>query len=431
MDNSLSPVELAAPGVTSLSGVPEGFDALVLADLARLRAASANGLALIHIARDDQRLSALAAALRFFAPEIEVLTFPAWDCLPYDRVSPSPALVSQRFATLAMLASRAGEGGQDARERAPAVLLTTVNAAMQRLVPREVVRSQQRVIHPGNRIDLAEFAGWLSAHGYERSSMVRDPASFAVRGGIVDLFPAAAEQPVRLDFFGDTVESIRNFDAETQRSTSQLASLDLLPVSEALLTEIREELLEFPQAKKQRFQTEYLLSNYDAGVLVDQGQVYADYFETVARTCGDGKQAANWVTQDVQRELNERGLSIDRFWISAPVLGTLLQRIVSGELTNKGAREVFAAFLEQSPDGPTVADVDRLIEEMGLKPVTDSRAIETLIDAILDRNEKIVADVKGGKQQAAGPLIGQVMKELKGADPKQVRELLLARIALR
>ncbi len=208
---------------------------------------------------------------------------------------------------------------------------------------------------------------------------------------------------------------------------------DLVPVtvSEALLTEIREELLEFPQAKKQRFQTEYLLSNYDAGVLVDQGQVYADYFETVARTCGDGKQAANWVTQDVQRELNERGLSIDRFWISAPVLGTLLQRIVSGELTNKGAREVFAAFLEQSPDGPTVADVDRLIEEMGLKPVTDSRAIETLIDAILDRNEKIVADVKGGKQQAAGPLIGQVMKELKGADPKQVRELLLARIALR
>ncbi|HXK53076.1 MAG TPA: transcription-repair coupling factor [Hyphomicrobiales bacterium] len=253
MDNSLSPVELAAPGVTSLSGVPEGFDALVLADLARQRAASANGLALIHIARDDQRLSALAAALRFFAPEIEVLTFPAWDCLPYDRVSPSPALVSQRFATLAMLASRAGEGGQDARERAPAVLLTTVNAAMQRLVPREVVRSQQRVIHPGNRIDLAEFAGWLSAHGYERSSMVRDPASFAVRGGIVDLFPAAAEQPVRLDFFGDTVESIRSFDAETQRSTAQLTELALIPVNEAVLTE--ETIRSFRSGYRQAFGT--------------------------------------------------------------------------------------------------------------------------------------------------------------------------------
>ncbi len=243
---------------------------------------------------------------------------------------------------------------------------------------------------------------------------------------------------------GDVPKQTRGWNADrgttfAQRGKEEAADYryfpdpDLVPVtvSEELLVEIRGELLEFPQEKKQRFQQEYQLSEYDAGVIVDQGRSYADYFETVARDCGDGKQAANWVTQDVQRELNERGLAIDSFRISAPVLGTLLQRIVAGELTNKGAREVFAVFLDESQPLPEVPDVDRVIEAKGLKPVTDSHAITAIIDAVLDRNAKIVADVQGGKQQAVGPLIGQVMKELKGADPKQVRELLLKQIAQR
>ena len=221
--------DLSGPGTTLLAGVPEGFDALVLADLARLRAGGGAGPALCHVARDDQRVAALAEALAFFAPDIEILALPAWDCLPYDRVSPSPALVSRRLAALAALLPPV--------ERAcPVILLTTVNAALQRVISRDALVAASRTLRSGNRIDMGELTEWLASHGYERASTVREPASFAVRGGILDLFPAAAEQPVRLDFFGDTLESLRSFDAQTQRTTAQVAELKLLPISEALLT---------------------------------------------------------------------------------------------------------------------------------------------------------------------------------------------------
>jgi len=244
--------------------------------------------------------------------------------------------------------------------------------------------------------------------------------------------------------FGDVAKQTRGWDADkgvtfAQRGKEEASDYryfpdpDLVPITvdDTFLAEIRSELVEFPSLKKQRFESEYQLSAYDANVIVDQGREYAEYYETVARTCGDGKQAANWVTQDVQRELNDRGLTIDQFWIPAEVLGTLLGKIVSGDLTNKGGREVFAEFLAHPDSTPVVDDVDRIIDEKGLKPVTDTGAIEAIVDGVLDRNQKIVDDVKGGKQQAVGPLIGQVMKELKGADPKMVRQTLLDRIAAR
>jgi len=208
---------------------------------------------------------------------------------------------------------------------------------------------------------------------------------------------------------------------------------DLVPVtvSDEFLAQIRADLLEFPQARKKRFQSEFGLSEYDAGVIVDQGVEFAEYFEQVAKTSGDGKQAANWVTQDVQRELNDRGCTLSEFPIDAETLGTLLQRIVAGDLANKGARDVFAALLENEGERSSPADVDRLIDEKGLKLVTDTGALEGIVDAIIDKNEKVVADVQGGKQQAVGPLIGQVMKELKGADPKTVRQMLIDRILAR
>ncbi len=208
---------------------------------------------------------------------------------------------------------------------------------------------------------------------------------------------------------------------------------DLVPVtvSEELIAEIHSQLPEFPQAKTIRFQKEHQLSAYDSSVIIEQGRLFADYFETLAQTCGDAKLAANWLTQEVLRELNERDLSIDQFFITASVLGTILKRIVDEAIANKGAREIFTHLCE-TPDSIAVeADIDRLIEEKGLQLVTDTGALEGIIDAVIDRNEKVVADVKGGKQQAVGPLIGQVMKELKGADPKTVRSMLIERILAR
>jgi transcription-repair coupling factor (superfamily II helicase) len=213
-----------------LAGVPDGFDAVVLADLTRACAKKSEGPALIvFIARDGQRLQVLENALQFVAPDLEVMTFPAWDCQPYDRVSPAPSIVAHRMTTLSRLA-RTKSGDR------PRLLLTTVNAALQRVPAFGKVASESFSAAPGNMVDTEELARWLDVNGYLRTSTVRETGEFAVRGGIVDLFPPGMPAPIRLDFFGDTLESIRTFDPETQRTTGQLRGLDLVPMSEAQMT---------------------------------------------------------------------------------------------------------------------------------------------------------------------------------------------------
>lgn len=214
----------------TLASVPDGFDAVVLADLTRARAKKAEGPAmLVFVARDGQRLQVLENALQFVAPDLEVMSFPAWDCQPYDRVSPAPAIVAHRMTTLSRLAkTKSGDR--------PRLLLTTVNAALQRVPAFSKVASESFSAAPGNMVDIEQLARWLDMNGYLRTSTVRETGEFAVRGGIVDLFPPGMPAPIRLDFFGDTLESIRTFDPETQRTTGQLRGLDLVPMSEAQMT---------------------------------------------------------------------------------------------------------------------------------------------------------------------------------------------------
>ena len=181
------------------------------------------------ICRDGPRMATLARALAFFAPDIEVLEFPAWDCLPYDRVSPHAAVVAQRMTVLARLAHIKG------RER-PAIVLATVNAALQRVPPRATLARQSLSAAAGHLLPMAGVTQWLELNGFNRASTVREPGDYAVRGGILDLFAAGMDAPVRLDFFGDTLESIRSFDPETQRTTDELRALDLVPMAEFQLT---------------------------------------------------------------------------------------------------------------------------------------------------------------------------------------------------
>src|SRR3954468_8624875 len=215
----------------TLASVPDGFDALVLADLARGLAASADGPAvLVHVARDGQRQNTLQNALGFVAPEIEVLPFPAWDCQPYDRVSPNAGIAAQRMTTLARLVR------SKTSEQRPRILSTTVNAAVQRVPPRNRIAAETFSAAPGNAVDTELLVQWLEVNGFSRTGTVRDTGEYAVRGGIIDLYPAGLPTPVRLDFFGDTLESIRAFDPETQRTVGTLRSLDLVPMSEVQLT---------------------------------------------------------------------------------------------------------------------------------------------------------------------------------------------------
>ncbi len=229
-----SPAEQLKPGKPlTLAQVADGAEGLVLADLARAVAAGRNApaISLAVICRDGQRMAALSRALAFFGPDIEVMEFPAWDCLPYDRVSPNAAVVAQRMTALSRLTRVKG------RDR-PSVLLTTINAALQRVPAREFVATHALSVAPGNVIGMQGVINWLELNGYVRASTVREPGDYAVRGGILDLYPPGMDMPVRFDFFGDALETIRAFDAQTQRSEEQLRGLDLVPVAEfQLVTE--------------------------------------------------------------------------------------------------------------------------------------------------------------------------------------------------
>ncbi|MFC3571610.1 transcription-repair coupling factor [Paracoccus simplex] len=206
-----------------LSGAPEGMDAaLVARELAR-------GNPVIHIARDDRRMAAMRAALAFFAPQAAVLEFPAWDTTPYDRVSPAGAVMAARMAVLTALAHGALKG--------PFVLLTTLSAAMQRVPAREALRDAGFSAAVGDRMDEAALRAFLARMGFSQAPTVTEPGDFAIRGGIIDIFPPGDSGPIRLDMFGDVLEGARRFDAETQRSIEKLDRIELAPMSEVILDE--------------------------------------------------------------------------------------------------------------------------------------------------------------------------------------------------
>jgi transcription-repair coupling factor (superfamily II helicase) len=208
-----------------LGGAPEGHDSNLLGGLVKRGTIGT----LLHICADDTRMARLAAMLEFFHPGIEVLNFPSWDCLPYDRVSPSPDIVSRRIDTLTRLAETEKTSGR--------IVLTTLNAALQRVPPRAAFRERVLRLSVGQRIALDRLVEFLARNGYGRSETVREPGEFAIRGGIADLYPTGLAAPVRLDFFGDAIEAIRSFDPLTQRTTGNLEGLRVLPVSEVLFDE--------------------------------------------------------------------------------------------------------------------------------------------------------------------------------------------------
>ncbi|MDF3906265.1 transcription-repair coupling factor [Paracoccus sp. AS002] len=211
------------PEHLTLSGAPEGMDAaLVARELAR-------GNPVIHIARDDRRMAAMRAALGFFAPLAAVLEFPAWDTTPYDRVSPAPGVMAARMAVLTALAHGALKG--------PFVVLTTLSAAMQRVPAREVLRGAGFSAAVGDRMDEGALRAFLARMGFSQAPTVTEPGDFAVRGGIIDIFPPGESGPIRLDMFGDVLDGARRFDAETQRSIEKLDRVELAPMSEVILDE--------------------------------------------------------------------------------------------------------------------------------------------------------------------------------------------------
>ena len=212
----------------TLAEVPGGFLPLLAADLARATHGTGEGGRTVIIAADEAAMRALADTVPMFAPEVEVLTLPAWDCLPYDRASPALRTMAERLATLnALQRPRTG----------PQLLIATANAATQRLITPFRIRQLTRAIGEGERIDREQLLRQLGDLGYQRVDSVAEAGEYAVRGSLIDLFPAGADSGLRLDFFGDEIESIRRFDPADQRSTDKAGDFILMPASEALLDE--------------------------------------------------------------------------------------------------------------------------------------------------------------------------------------------------
>jgi len=230
---------------------------------------------------------------------------------------------------------------------------------------------------------------------------------------------------------GRIVQETRLYDADKDETRSMRSKEvandyryfpepDLLPIviDEAYIADIRARLPEMPDAKKARFCAEYKLGEYDAGVLVSSREL-AEYFEIVASGSGDPKLAANWVTGELQGLLNKHNLEVSDSPIQADRLGTLIARIKDETISGKIAKTIFETMLEDS------SGVDAIIESKGLKQVTDSFAIEKIVDEVIASNPNQVQQYKEGKQQVIGFLVGQAMKlSQRKANPGQVNVLL-------
>ncbi|HVY50029.1 MAG TPA: CarD family transcriptional regulator, partial [Devosia sp.] len=214
----------------TIVNVPDGMQPMILARLVeeRLNAQPDAPVALVFVARDGRRLQRMEDVLRPMLPGHTVLTLPAWDCLPYDRVSPNGVTIAARMTTLSALSDPATRG---------AIVLTAVNAVIQKLPPREVVAKMSFAARAGEVVDSDSLVRWATLNGYLRVPTVRETGEYAVRGGLVDLYPAGMETPLRFDFFGRQLESIRTFDPATQRTTGTLGGISLTPMSEVLLNE--------------------------------------------------------------------------------------------------------------------------------------------------------------------------------------------------
>ncbi len=214
--------QLTVGSETVLGDVPVAAQAYMLVTLQK-----SSGKPVVHVVPQDKDMASVAALCQFIAPNIEVLTLPAWDTLPYDRISPSANITATRLSTLSRLA---------ADSTTPYILLTTINAASQQLPPKELLASARFVMKKGATLNRDALFKFLTENGYSRVGKVMEAGEFAVRGSLIDLFPSGYAEAIRIDLFADEIDSLKRFDPLTQLSDAPLESLELRPVSEVLLT---------------------------------------------------------------------------------------------------------------------------------------------------------------------------------------------------
>lgn len=207
----------------TFSSVAKGFGAFLAGNFAQNSSTD-----ILYILEDGTALADAAAEAAYLYPDLQILKFPAWDTVPYDRTSPNPAIVAQRIACLAELAS-------NPTPKKPRLILTSVGAVLQKLPPQKIFLNSMREVSVGNKLNFDDFLHYAAVNGYTRTAQVFEPGEFAVRGDIIDIFPTGTDEPLRIDLFDDEVERIRTFDVMTQRTTGELKSYRFEVMSEVVL----------------------------------------------------------------------------------------------------------------------------------------------------------------------------------------------------
>lgn len=258
--NSTEQLLSIAPNQQIFTSVPSGADALVLAELLKKEKKP-----VLHIVSDDKHLIALAKQLHFFAKDVELITLPAWDCLPYDRVSPASHIISRRMRALCRIAQGSLSN---------TIILTTASAAMQRVVPAELLKDHALFLETGKDYPRDQLVEYLLNNGYERTATANDPGEFALRGSLIDLFPSGQKEALRIDYFGDTIETIRVFDPLTQMTTqTKMERFELFPASEVFLNDST--IKQFRESYRSQFGIDKKQDSlYEA---ISEGRKYAGY----------------------------------------------------------------------------------------------------------------------------------------------------------
>lgn len=235
-----------------LSGIPYGSESFALAKISA--AADRN---VVFIASSDREMETVRTGLQFFANGTEIITLPAWDCLPYDRASPNPAVLAERIVAFSRILAPA---------KARRVILTTVNAALQKLPPKTLLEKAQFILKTGVSLSHDALSHFLIEHGYRRTAKTMEAGEFAMRGSIIDIMPPGMIEGIRLDTFGESLESIRLFDPTTQISKDKITEITLYPASEVILN----------QATIQRFREKYRVA---FGAVIREEPVYESVSE--------------------------------------------------------------------------------------------------------------------------------------------------------
>jgi transcription-repair coupling factor (superfamily II helicase) len=221
---------------TILSQLLNGFDAIALGDIID---SSKNSL--LYITKDDIACRRFYSHMRFFAPHINIINMPSWDCLPFDSSSPSLGTSAMRINALRNIACA----------NSPSIIITSVNSILQRVQLPAFIENNHMTLQVGDKVSIDDVLSFLQKIEYRRVDVVCEYGEFAVRGGIVDLFPTTTQEPVRLDFFGNNIETIRTFDPQKQTSINNIENITITPVGDVILDD--ETIAKFKQNYILRF----------------------------------------------------------------------------------------------------------------------------------------------------------------------------------